>query len=620
MKKFLLITFCLCCLASASAINYEFSYASPDHDTGMLGFEIADHYDVAIFVPGTGISDANATLTKVSAIVVDNSNVTNFKMWASKKLENPGLGMYVSGDIFNGTPEIEAIEGTCYKRITCTLSTPYKVDANGVYVGFSFDVKSIDKSNLTKYPVVITEEANGDNACMLRIARNSPAFMTKPNFSACITASFSGDFVENAARATVESCYVEKNKPITLNGVITNAGTAAVTSVDYECTIGETTSSGTIDLSLKARPGDQKNFSVTVSPIASPATYEGTFTITKVNTVQNQTLYPTDNFKVHVLELMTIHRPVMEEFTGTWCMWCPRGLAGIQKCKDVFGDPIIIAYHVRDIMALAENSVPECPQGLPCGWIDRTIYGDPYFGHDLVNIVPGAIVDDMRACEQVFAPANIEVKAEWNADNTGLIFTSTTTFAVVPDDGFNYRVSYVVTEDGLHGEGAEWEQINGLYKTQGQGEEYLGKYYDTPSPMKDMIYNEVAVFSSNVRGVNGSLPKTNDLEAGVPYEHTYEVALSKFVTKGGKQSYQNKCNMKVVAMLVKQDNDNGTIANANVCVIPEPAGVAAIADDTIVATEYYNLQGIKVANPQSGIYVEKAITSTGKTITRKVTK
>jgi thiol-disulfide isomerase/thioredoxin len=41
----------------------------------------------------------------------------------------------------------------------------------------------------------------------------------------------------------------------------------------------------------------------------------------------------------------------MEEYTGTWCGWCPRGIVGLQLVNETYGDRVqTIAVHYDDPM------------------------------------------------------------------------------------------------------------------------------------------------------------------------------------------------------------------------------------------------------------------------------
>ena len=619
MKTFLPILFCLGCLVSANATTYDFAYASPDTKKGLLGYEVADHYDVTLYVPGECITIANGKLTSVSAVVVDNENITDFKMWASVDLYEPAQGMVVTGDIFNAEPEIEAIDGTNYKRITCHLDEPFTVGEKGLYVGYSFEVKKLDGTNQTLYPVAVYEQTNGGNAMIARTANNYPNFMEIKDVSLACTATFEGDFLEDAVRVTVDPVFVAQGKQFALTGSVINQGINEVSSVEYVYTIGEKEYTGSLKTDLKGYPTYSQTFSINAEAIPAVGEYDGKFTITKVNGVDNQAASNYTLFKANVLEALVIHRPVMEEFTGTWCQWCTRGMAGVEKIKDEVADAIVIAYHQRDIMALDADVVPECAMGLPSALIDRVVTVDPFFGSNLSNPQPGAVVNDVKAQAEVAAPADIDVVAEWIDDDSAIRLTSNTIFPVVPSDGYNYRVAYVLLEDGLHGEGSDWYQNNGYANYQGKEDPYLSKYYYAPALITDMKYNDVAIYSTGVRGISGSLPKTNTLEAGTAYEHVYEVALEDLVTKDGKQSYQNLRNLKVVVLLLKQDTAQGTIVNANIAEVPMPSAIDTVeADQAPVRVEYFDLTGRKVAAPANGIFVKRATMADGQVKASKV--
>lgn len=45
-------------------------------------------------------------------------------------------------------------------------------------------------------------------------------------------------------------------------------------------------------------------------------------------------------------------RVMIEDFTGTWCQWCPGGIQSIEDLIGIHGDKIIpIAVHNGDLMA-----------------------------------------------------------------------------------------------------------------------------------------------------------------------------------------------------------------------------------------------------------------------------
>ena len=65
--------------------------------------------------------------------------------------------------------------------------------------------------------------------------------------------------------------------------------------------------------------------------------------------------------------LTTQHRPLIEEYTGTWCGWCPRGFTGMEMLRETFGEDFIgVAIHNQDPMAvLTTSQYPSNIQGFP---------------------------------------------------------------------------------------------------------------------------------------------------------------------------------------------------------------------------------------------------------------
>ena len=73
-----------------------------------------------------------------------------------------------------------------------------------------------------------------------------------------------------------------------------------------------------------------------------------------------------------------VHRPLMEEYTGTWCGYCVRGLLGLQKLAELYPDDYVcVSYHNGDPMEIAYD-FPSPIAGYPSAWVDRGMEVDPY--------------------------------------------------------------------------------------------------------------------------------------------------------------------------------------------------------------------------------------------------
>ena len=72
----------------------------------------------------------------------------------------------------------------------------------------------------------------------------------------------------------------------------------------------------------------------------------------------------------------------MEEYTGTWCGWCPRGAVGMAKMQEKYGEKFVgMVYHTdasKDPMVTTTPATEYA--GAPWGVLDRTLDADPFYG------------------------------------------------------------------------------------------------------------------------------------------------------------------------------------------------------------------------------------------------
>lgn len=203
-------------------------------------------------------------------------------------------------------------------------------------------------------------------------------------------------------------------------------------------------------------------------------------------------------------------RVLIEEGTGTWCNWCPRGIVfGEQMVYEY--DVIFIAIHMNDVM----ESTPEYAdattiQGLPAGNVDRTAMRvDPLNWEARVltqlNEVP---------------PADISVTTNYNAATRNLSMTVTADFFVALNG--DYRLGAVVVEDGVTGTSSGYDQYNAY----SGGSTQMGGWENLPDPVpaRQMVYDHVSRYlASDYEGDPGSLPGT--IAAGSQHYYTLNYTL-----------------------------------------------------------------------------------------------
>lgn len=231
---------------------------------------------------------------------------------------------------------------------------------------------------------------------------------------------------------------------------------------------------------------------------------------------------------------------LVEEGTGTWCQWCPRGdIYGRTLAKDYPGDALFIAIHEGDPMENQEYFQASGLTGLPNGNIDRTFVS----GLDPFNELPS----DMAQQLALIPPAAISVSTTWNDATREMTMTVTAEFAEDLDG--DYRLAAIVVEDGVTGPSPSYDQSNSY---SGGGNGPMGGYEDLPSPVSasQMVYNHVGRYlAGGYMGDSGSLPPA--IMDGETKEYTYNYTLP---------NNYNEEYVYVVGVLINASN--GRVLNA----------------------------------------------------------
>ena len=217
----------------------------------------------------------------------------------------------------------------------------------------------------------------------------------------------------------------------------------------------------------------------------------------------------------------------VEEGTGTWCGWCPRGAVGMEYMAHEYPDYFVgVAAHngTNDPMVVAEHNagVTAFPgfTGFPGGIVERDIVTNPAASSlessffDYITQAPVAAIKSVVDYEGDTRTVNIEVQTTAKQDVTG-----------------DYKLLLIVREDGVTGEGPGWGQVN-YYAGGDRGP--MGGYELLPAtvPGDQMVYNEVSrALLTPFAGETGSLPST--MTAGETYNYTasYVVPMDQQVTQ-----------------------------------------------------------------------------------------
>ena len=547
----------------------------------------------AIYVPANHEQLGNANIIAARVYLASNvvSTLSGLKIWVSKTLPQKAS----DADVVLSTLGTLTAGANDFK-----LRSPYAVNNEGFYIGYSvksttgYFIRSGGKDAPNAFLVGNPEEGmawtdlngNGLGKLAFQILVQDGNFQDN-----CVTVD---DFEQNVV---VQGQQV--NVPIK----ITNQGANDVSSISY--TIGTEGGSTTEEKTVSVGPLALNDFTTLNIPFASDEQarkLQKTFTVTQVNGNPNTAKKSSgQGFLISVKKKQSV-TPVIEEFTGTWCGWCPRGIVGMDKVHEAYGDQVVqIAAHSGDIMAISEYQpvINTYTEGYPNSITDRRYVADPSYS---------TLVATLNKAFARVAQGSIDLQAEWSSNfKTKVVFNTTTRFSYNDDDG-QYGIAYLLVEDGLTGTGSNWSQTN-YYSGQTVGGD-MTWWCQAASTVTGITYNHVVVAGwEALNGVNGSVNPT--IVADEEQEYSYSASIS------GKSLIQDKTKLKAVVLLI--DRATGTIVNA---------AQSAIADfGTAVSTvqgaeknaqrDVYDLSGRKLSVSQKGINIIRMNDGTVKKVLMK---
>lgn len=252
---------------------------------------------------------------------------------------------------------------------------------------------------------------------------------------------------------------------------------------------------------------------------------------------------------------------VGEEATGTWCQWCPRGAVFMDKFQaDYAGYWAGIAVHNGDPMTVTDydDGIGTLIGGYPSALVDR-----------LGDVDPSQMSSDFFTRLQTAPRAVLTNGATWDAATRELNVSVTTNMAQATSGSF--KVACVLTEDGVTGTGAGYNQSNAYA---GGNNGVMGGFEALPSPVPaaQMVYDHVArAIAPSFTGQTGVIPASTSV--GDTYTANFTFTLP---------STWDETQMHIVGMLIdpqgKIDNAgyttiDGAVQNGYVAGVQEIAGL-----------------------------------------------
>ncbi|MBP5385842.1 MAG: thioredoxin family protein [Prevotella sp.] len=579
-------------LGFAESKDYSFGTAYSSDETFDVAFHLSDP------------SLVGAQIVAINVPFFDTQEISGTKVWLSKSLS-------VSNGVFTAdalTQDFEAGKG--FTKVV--LNQPYTITEDGIYIGYTFT----QAANPQATPVVLTGYTSDGGFIVHtdKVYKNGWFNMYMQYGDLALEAVLKGDNIKAFAVSPeyAQDIYAQVNQESQVRMDVTNYGYEGAKNIDYTYEVAGQSGTGHIDLdpALEAAYGAFHTFSIPIPAIAQKGTYPLTIKVTKVNGEANAALDDTDESTVNVLTVMPKKRPVLEEYTGTWCGYCPRGYVALQKMNKLYpNDFIALSYHNDDPMEFTYY-FPSNVEGFPDAWLDRVHQTDAYCGDGAYGEW-GIEKVWLDRCKE-FGVADLSVTADWADENKNTIDIRTTAIFPLAIDNNPYILEYALVTDGLKGVGSEWSQSNYYSGASGWPADML-KFIAGGDYVNGLVFDDVIIAREPVKG---ALP-TAIAEDGV-VSHSYQMFADDALNTSYEPIIQDKDKVRVVAMLV--NSRTGEIVNAaNVKVMPAGTGIKGTTEArTVDSVSYYDLSGRKVLLPNNGIYIQSIRYKDGSTSNKKV--
>lgn len=572
---------------TAGATDVDFSYnPNPDTDTfKVFGYNKKETYDVAIRITNPALVGARITSLRVF-IPVEEGWVSNPSGWLSTELK-------VENKV--NVADITSAPATIKDRmLTVTFDEPYTFTAEGVYAGYSFTVDEL--ADYSTSPIAGVEGYDADGL-YVHSSRTRLKWMSEVESHSLVSpmiVTFRTDGgPTDVGVALPAEIYSVTDKGGNASATLVNYGSETLNSITYSWSCDESSGTGASTLTTPLRPGESGSVEVEVGPVPFIGEKPFTLTIDTFNGQPNADPRKTATTTMVAMPFMPVNRPLVEEYTGLRCQYCPRGYVAMEEMSRKYGDRFVgLAYHTASfetgcMVVMPDAKFPVSAPGYPYGTLNRSFGEDP-------SLLPSRW-DEMAA---TVAPADIDVTIDWADDaHTSVTAKADVRFARSIENT-DMNVALYLVADGLTN--PEWWQQNAFAGDTSCTGELWEVFVNGGKQVYGLTFNDVVAYCTDTRGESGLIPASVTPETVVSYSQT--VALADIINLRKEQFLSAGSSLRAVAVLI--DNSNGYAVNANkstpVSIGTDGIGSVTDGDSTIVGTEYYTLTGVRIERPAAG--------------------
>lgn len=515
--------------------------------------------------------------------------------------------VFVTKDL-NADPIVTKKASVAYKGWNeVALTTPYEIDGDGFYIGYSYTGSAVSLGMTTTF---------SENGCWADLGDGWQNYATQKGESAkalAIQARITGDNLplDLMLYTDTHEYAVVKGEPCKLEFSVKNLCSVAVRNlqVGYSIDGGEET---VCDFKTTMGSNIDKSFAIEHEGFSTTGKHSLKMRVVSING-KDDAYAPNSELVLglNVKNSLPVQRLVVEEGTGTWCQYCPKGIVGFRKASEAYPNHFIgIAIHRSDKLVtntyedLVFESLPNC-----------------YFNRNTKSAIEPSFESIETAVKKLMEKTpvmGVDANVKYTDSGKKKISVEALTTFLGAHKGMNYRLSFVLLESGITG----YTQVNAFAGGK-LGE--MGGFEKLPNPATiDM--DHVARMNYSYNGIEGSIPADVEADETTRYTTTLDVP----------STIQNPDNCDLVVLVIDAATgriENGVkvalgehttgIRDAEKVVVPDFSfsGDRLNVDGFAGTVRLYTADGVEVSNSNlaPGMYIVKA-TAGNQTVTKKLIK
>lgn len=601
--------------ASEGFTNFNYGNDNPDNQT-LWGTSKQESYDVAMRIDDPAMT--GKMISEIRVPVMECPGIGTYSIWLSNeltvenKLNVPDVASY----------PCSATDGF----ISVVLDTPLEIPSTGIYVGYSFVMTELGTQE--KRPLVVTEYTNFKDSFFIHTNRSYKTWKNLSEslyMSPVINVVVNGEFPENSLNVLrVEELNLAAAESGDVSVTVRNSGGNPVSSLNYEILIdGIESVQSSISLENPMQPSVFGTCRLLLPlpwdkiPNGEIGNHVITVEVKNVNSEKNASADNETEGNLNILSFVPVHKPVLEEYTGTWCGYCPRGYVGLEIMNHMYPEDFIgISIHQGDEMeVLPKDKYPNEIIGYPDSWLDRVAHVDAYSGYSPSDEF--GIDRVWRNYRQRLAPADIDLTAQFtDGEETAVEINAHTTFAK-KNEGDSYSQVFMLIGNGMTKE--NWIQSNNFsgdtsYLSTPYAE-YWEQFVNGGGGVRGVVYNDILLAYTDIHGAGHEFPSEFDINTPLAMNHTF--TLSEVVNVKGQEIVQDKNQLYAVVLLL--NNATGAVENANKVKVGDfGTGVQeAQMSPEVEKVAFYDLEGRQIAH-SDGICISRITYSDGSVKTEKI--